>query len=112
MNDVLKITDYFVNNIVYYYYGLQYTGSYSKNRDVVGKRFRIARDPLVNLFTKEHEKEKDDPNARIIAQVWPGEFCYEVTKRERVESIISAEFPFTAEGLEQARCWINRKLEE
>ena len=78
----------------HYKYGEPFFGSFK------GMRYRLAREPLVNvIFKKEIE---DDPV--FLAEVWPEPFSYDNTDSEKIKS---KRFPFTEGGFEAAAKWLN-----
>ena len=101
--EIIKRTDYWINNIIYYWHGEVFSGSYK------GMRYHFHRYPMIDLFKNDNEKYRDDPNARFIACVWPEPYCYEATKSTLIEK---KEFFFTPEGMEEARRWVNNKYDE
>ena len=93
--EIIKESDYFIQQN-YYWYGVTYFGSY-KNM-----RYMIKREPSANLFYNSDERK--NPDAKIIGKVWPEPNSLAKTKPELV---ITGEFPFTDEGIEELRKWIN-----
>ena len=91
---------YFIK-LKYHFYGQRLVSSY-KNM-----RFIIHRKPLINIF--DHPEEKDNPDAKIYGACWPEPFCYEATDPQLIESV---EYPFTDEGIEKLREWLNDKYEK
>ena len=98
--EIIKKTDYWINNTKYYWYGNEYSGSYK------GLRYRFHRYPKIDLYEKSNEKYRNDPDARFIACVWPEPYCYKTTLGTIIER---KEFCFTPEGMEEARQWVNSK---
>ena len=98
--EIIKPGDYFIQ-INYYWYGVTYTGSYDH------MRYLIKREPSANLFY--NSDERNNPDARMIAMVWPEPFTIEKTKPDL---IMTEEFPFTDEGIEQLRQWINSQYDQ
>lgn len=81
--------------IVHYEYGEAYFGSLS------GMRFRVAREPLVNV----HYKAPDERGECMLrASAWPEPDSYRTAPPEH---ILTKDFPFTQEGLETAAAWLN-----
>ena len=72
-----------------------YTGSYQT------MRYRLSK---VILKNEETEEEK----TFLGAWAYPDEFCFEVTSEENKEY---KEFPFSADGIDQALDWLS-KLQE
>ena len=103
MTEAIKSSDYFADHIKYYWHGFAYTGSFK------GMRFRIHRDPMIDLYKKENEQFQYDPNARIVAHVYPDERCFEKTDPRFISSV---RYPFTDEGLEMVRAWVNLNYED
>lgn len=93
------ITEEKTFQLSYYYYGQPFFGSY------LGMRYRLARDPLKNVYGKSKEEIED---AKLTAMVWPEPYSFEFIKEE---DIISNEFPFSAEGKTQAIQWLNEQYE-
>lgn len=86
--------------LTFYDYGQPYYGSYC------GMRFRLARDPMVNVYGKSKEVKED---GKLIAIIWPGLKAFEYTDEEEKTS---AEFPYTEEGKEAAIQWLNEQYEQ
>lgn len=72
--------------LLYFQNGNEYTGSSSAKS---GNELRFKLKP-----------EED----KLVAEVWPGPFCY-----EKSEITGRAEFPLTEEGRAQALEWLNRQ---
>lgn len=109
--EIIKNTDYWVDNIKYYYYedNHGYSGSYQ------GMRYRIATNwseqgIFVNLFDKKNKEYLK--NAILVTSIWPEPFCYDYMRKNKIMTVETVEFPFTDEGLEEARVWINSKYDE
>ena len=100
MEVVVKLTDYFIHNIQFYWYGNIYTGSHK------GMRYSIQRFPCVNLYSREGESQRDDPNARLLCYIWPEPFCRKATDPNLV---MSKEFSFDSDGLTLLHDWINEQ---
>lgn len=83
--------------LTYYDYGQPFYGSYR------GMRYRLARDPLKNVYGKSKEEKED---AKLTAMVWPEPYSFEFIKEE---DIISSEYPYTEEGKSQAIAWLNEQ---
>ena len=98
--EIIKEGEYYIT-LNYYWYGVTYYGSY-KNM-----RFMIKREPSANLFYNSEERNNTD--AKIVGKVWPEPFCLEKTKPELV---ITEENPFTEEGIEELRQWINNQYDK
>lgn len=86
--------------LTYYDYGQPFYGS------CCGMRYRLARDPMVNVYGKSKEIKED---GKLIAIVWPGPYAFDFTKEE---DKTSAEFPYTEEGKEAAIQWLNEQYEQ
>ena len=97
--EIIKAGDYFIQ-INYYWYGVTYTGSYNH------RRYLIKREPSANLFYNADERKNE--NAKMIGKVWPEPYSIDKTPPDK---IISAEFPFTDDGIEQLRQWINEQYD-
>lgn len=85
--------------LTYYDYGQPFFGSYK------GMRYRIARDPLKNVYGKSQEEKED---GKLTAMFWPEPLAYEFMKEDE---IVAAEFPYTTEGKEQAIAWLNEQYQ-
>ena len=85
--------------ITHYEYGEAYFGSLG------AMRFRVAREPLADVHNTTPEARGA---AALRADLWPDPDSFRTAPRE---SKISADFPFTQEGLEQAADWLNRMYE-
>ena len=68
-------------------------------------RFRLARNPLENVFFKP--KEVQDAGT-LMATVWPEPFSYENTDDEKK---LTKEFPFSEDGKLAAVDWFNEQYE-
>ena len=86
--------------LTYYDYGQPFYGSYR------GMRYRIARDPSLNVYGKSKEIKED---GKLIAIVWPGPEAFEFAKEE---DKTTAEFPYTEEGKEAAVQWLNEQYQQ
>ena len=109
--EIIQKTDYWVNNIKYYYYEANtgYSGSYK------GMRYRISTNwgeqgLAIDLFDTKNAGYLE--KTTLIVNSWPEPFCYDYTRKNRYEVISTIELPFTDEGLETARQWINNKYDE
>ncbi|MCR4892597.1 MAG: hypothetical protein K5989_10520 [Lachnospiraceae bacterium] len=85
----------------HYLYGEPFLGSHR------GMRFRIAREPLANVFFKKPEEQQKD--ASFSVTVWPEPFSYEKTSEEKMSQF---SFPFTEEGLQQVVECLNSQYRE
>lgn len=94
------ITEEDTFRLTFYDYGQPYYGSYC------GMRFRLARDPMVNVYGKSKEVKED---GKLIAITWPGQKAFEYTDEEEKTSAI---FPYTDEGKETAIQWLNDQYEQ
>ena len=99
MGDTPKIEETTFYHINYYLYGKAFKGSYQ------GMRFRLARNPLENVFFKP--KEVQDAGT-LMATVWPEPFSYENTDDEKK---LTKEFSFSEEGKLAAVDWLNEQYE-
>ena len=84
----------------FYDYGKPFYGSYK------GMRYRIARDPLENVYGKSQEIKEE---GKLVAIVWPGPESYELVAEE---SKIKAEFPYTRDGKLEVVDWLNQQYEK
>lgn len=84
----------------HYMYGEAYYGSSGK------MRFRVAREPLENVFFKSTQEQMD---AEFKAEVWYTPFCYE--KTPDTEKTLKM-FPFTPDGLVDIVRWLNERSDE
>ncbi len=83
--------------LTHYEYGEAYFGSHK------GMRYRLAREPLENVF---FVKKEDRAPATLMATVWPEPNSYAHTDK----SLMTSEhFDTTQEGLEKAVEWINEQ---
>jgi hypothetical protein len=87
-------------NLKHYEYGEAFFGSYK------GMRYRLAREPLENVFFTPIEER--NPESRLMATVWPEPYSYFDTEDEKK---ISEKFEITEEGFEEAIAWINAQFE-
>ncbi|MCR5402393.1 MAG: hypothetical protein K6E91_01045 [Butyrivibrio sp.] len=85
-------------NLTHYEYGEAYFGSHK------GMRFRLAREPLENVF---FVKKEDRAPATLMATVWPEPYSYGVTARELMTS---ENFEVSEEGFDAAVKWINEQF--
>lgn len=77
----------------HYLYGEAFYGSYK------GMRYRMAREPLENVFFKDKETQE---SGQFMVTVWPEPNSYTTTADELKKSFF---FPFTEQGREDAiRC--------
>ncbi len=83
--------------ISYYEHGQPYLGSHR------GMRFRLARDPMDDVFLTPPEKKGE---AVFQAIVWPEPFSFEMTPEEQKTM---RTFPFDPEGKEQMVAWLNEQ---
>lgn len=91
------ITEEATFQLTYYDYGQPYFGSY------LGMRYRLARDPLKNVYGKSKEEKEA---ANLTAMVWPEPLSYEFVQEE---DKVTAKFPYTKEGKSQAIAWLNEQ---
>jgi hypothetical protein len=92
----IELKDFFA--FTHYEYGEAYFGSYK------GMRYRLARNPLENVhFTPV---DKRDPDATLMATVWPEPYSYAHTADELKTT---AHFPITEEGMASAVDWFNEQ---
>lgn len=91
------ITEEKTFKLSYYYYGQAFFGSY------LGMRYRLARDPLKNVYGKSKEEIEA---AKLTATIWPEPLSFEFMNPE---DLITAEFPFSSEGKTQAIEWLNEQ---
>ena len=82
-------------SIAHYEYGEAYFGS------LQGMRFRVAREPLEDVHYTPPEKRGA---CTLLASVWPEPDSY---RSAPDHAVISKNFPFTQEGLDQAVEWLN-----
>ena len=87
-------------HIGYYDYGQAFTGSFR------GMRYRLARDPLVRVRTKEENRGE---KVCLMVYVWPEPYGFEATSREK---ILQWGFPYTEAGLEDSCRWLNEMYEK
>ena len=87
-------------NLTHYEYGEAYFGSHK------GMRYRLAREPLENVFFTPKDKRGE---AHLMASVWPEPFAYGRTGQDQIESEL---FEVSEEGMEAAVKWINERYEE
>lgn len=84
----------------FFQYGKPFSGSCQ------GMKYRIARDPMENVFYN-HDPHKND-DAVFKVEIWRGPFNYDTTEEEKE----TATFPFTDEELKHVIEWLNEKYEE
>lgn len=94
------ITEEKTFQLTYYDYGQPYYGTY------LGMRYRIARDPLKNVYGKSKEEKEE---GRLVVKIWPEPYGYEFVKEE---DVISANFPYTKEGKTEAIAWLNEQYQQ
>ncbi len=87
-------------NLRHYEYGEAFFGSYK------GMRYRLAREPLEHVFFVPVEDR--DPNARLMATVWPEPYSYFDTEEDKKTSEL---FTIDEEGFDNAIRWINEQYE-
>ncbi len=91
----IELSSFF--NLTHYEYGEAYFGSHK------GMRYRLAREPLENVF---FVKKEDRAPATLMATVWPEPYAYGKTDK----SLMTSEnFEVSQEGLEKAVEWINEQ---
>ena len=93
------IGDSDVYGFSHYLYGEAYMGSYR------GKRFRLGREPLKNVFFSPREEWGQDASLR--ASVWPEPWCWE--KKDPAD-LREKDFEFSEEGLKEAVEWLNSEI--
>ena len=86
-------------NFNHYLYGEAFYGSYE------GMRYRLAREPLENVFFVPADKRGP---ATLRATVWPEPYAYGHTDKALMKS---EDFEFSEEGLEAAVKWFNEQHE-
>jgi hypothetical protein len=86
-------------NLMHYEYGEAFFGSYK------GMRYRLAREPLENVF---FVKKEDRAPATLMATVWPEPYSYANTDKDLM---VSEHFDVSQEGFEAAVAWINDQYE-
>ena len=79
----------------FFQYGTPFIGSFC------GKNYRIARNPLKNVFFDSDPHKNDD--AMLEVTVWEGMESFATTQSEKV----TEQFPFTPEGRLRAIAWID-----
>lgn len=87
-------------NLTHYEYGEAYFGSCE------GMRYRLAREPLENVFFTPPEKRSP---AVLLASVWKEPYAYARTPEEEKTS---ATFEISEEGFDQAIRWIQEQFEQ
>lgn len=100
--DKLKNSD--THHLNFFDYGVPFTGSLG---GLFGMQFRITRDPMVNLIY--NKDERDNPDARLVGEVWAGPLAY---SNMAPEDITSKRFAFTEEGKEELVNWLNEIYEK
>jgi len=94
----IQVNEFF--NLRHYEYGEAFFGSHK------GMRYRLAREPLSNVFfTPVDQRNPDD---RLMATVWPEPYAY---GKADPETMVSEKFEITQEGFEAAVAWINDQYE-
>ncbi len=99
-NNTMKILNKDSYGLTWYEHAQPYLGSFR------GMRYRIARDPMDDVFLTPADK-KGEAEFEII--IWPEPYCFEETPEEQKTS---ARFPFTDEGKLEMIGWLNRQYEE
>lgn len=99
MKKIVKIENKDSYGITYYEHGQPYFGSHR------GMRFRIARNPMEDVFLTPADKKG---NAEFEAIVWPEPFSFEKTLDEKKTT---KSFPFSLEGKEEMVAWLNEQYE-
>ncbi len=100
--DKLKNSD--THHLNFFDYGVPFTGSMG---GIFGMQFRITRDPMVNTIYDKVERE--NPDARLLGEVWIGPLAYD---KMDPEEITSKKFPFTEEGKAELVDWLNEIYEK
>lgn len=98
--NILKIENKDSHGLTYYEHAQPYFGSHC------GMRFRLARDPMEDVFLTPPDKKGE---AQFEAIIWPEPFCFEATPDEEKTT---AYFPFTDEGKEAMIQWLNEQYVE
>ena len=93
----MKIREDDILSYNFFQYGTPFTGSFH------GKNYRIARNPLKNVFFDNDPHKNDDATFEVI--VWGGSNNLATTKEEK----ITGNFPFTPEGRLAAISWLNEQ---
>lgn len=93
----IELSSFF--NLTHYEYGEAYFGSHK------GMRYRLAREPLENVF---FIKKEDRGPATLMATVWSEPYSYANTDKELMTS---ENFEVSQEGFEAAVAWINDQYE-
>ena len=86
-------------HLIFYEYGTPVFGSEK------GMRYRVARNPLENVFFNKAADKND--NATLDATVWKGPYGYQATKEEK----FTRSFPFSEEGKRELTDWLNEQYE-
>lgn len=95
-----KINEKDFYGIRFYEYGKPFYGSYK------GMRFKLARNPLKNVFFASQEEKEDGV---LEATIWPEPFSFEITPDEKKTT---AQFPFSEEGRKQAVAWFQKQYDD
>ena len=97
------IGDSDVYGFSHYLYGEAYLGSFR------GKRFRLGREPLKNVFYKPKDQwAKDGENeAYLLASLCDEPWCWE---KKDPATLKEMKFEFSEEGLSLAVNWLNDEL--
>ena len=82
-------------SIEHYEYGEAYFGS------LRGMRFRVAREPLADVHHAPPDKRGE---AALRASAWPEPDSFRTAP---AGTVLTKDFPFTADGLTQAAAWLN-----
>ncbi len=102
MQSVSDTPEVIPENVLYnynhYLYGEAFLGSYK------GMRYRLAREPLKNVFFEK--KELQSEGASFLLTIWPEPYSYERTEDEKKKSF---SFPFTEEGFKEAVLCLNNE---
>lgn len=81
----------------FFQYGTPFFGSFC------GKNYRIARNPLKNVFFDNDPHKNDDATFEVT--MWEGMDSFATTKEQKV----TEHFPFTADGRLAAIAWLNAR---
>ncbi len=71
--------------------------------------FKGSDDGMRFMLRAKKGGEDGKSNVALEAFNWPEPFCFEATDPEL---IVSAEFPFSEEGISQALVWLNEQHED
>ena len=104
--EIIKNGDYFAKSIMFYYYPESFSGSFRGLRYQLGMNW----EPKIDLYDEKNAAYLE--KTVLVANVWPEPFCFAYTRDHIPNLIDTKEFPFTDEGLEEARQWINNKYDE